>query len=158
MSDDDPLTKFTGKMGSKSPTASAKPPSAREPTRDLQDGGREAYEAFDNKVRPVCLEVRCWRSGLSHSIPYAHMGVITFNFRTGAELFFTGSGVAVTVKGRNLSEIARAIRLHTCAIIQDQSPDHLPQAADSDAAFVESISVEVLRGPATAKAKGPENA
>ena len=148
---DDPLTKFTGKLGSKSPTASAKPPSARERTREVEEEGREAYEAFDNKVRPVCLEIRVHRTGLSHSIQYAHMGAITFNFRTGGELFFTGCGLAVTIKGRNLSDIARAIRLHTCAIIQDQSPDHLPQPADSEASWVESITVEVLRGPATLK-------
>jgi hypothetical protein len=150
---DDPLTKFTGKFRTKSPTASAKPPSGQERSSDVEEESPEAYEAQKNKVRPVCLEIRCHRTGLSHSIPYAHLGAITFNFRTGAELFFTGCGLAVTIKGPNLGEIARAIRLHTCAIVQDHDPNtavrHHP--IDPDAPFVESITVEVLRGPATAK-------
>jgi hypothetical protein len=157
---DDPLTKFTGKLGSKSPTASSKPPSSPERAREMDDEGREAYDAQGHKVRPVCIELRCHGSGLSHSIPYAHLGVITFNFRTGGELFFTGSGVAVTIKGRNLQEIARAIRLHVCDYIQDHSPEEARHGPPSDpqAAFVESIKVEVLRGPPTAKAKEAESA
>jgi hypothetical protein len=114
---------------------------------------REDYLAFDNKVRPVSLEVRCHRSGLSHSIQYAHLGAVTFNFRTGKELMFSGCGLAVTIKGRNLGEIARALRLHSCDLIQDYDPATAarPESSDPHAAFVESITVEVVGGPARAK-------
>ena len=79
--DNDPLAMFRKKLRPQAPTASARPPS--EPAPDADADGPEAYEAFDNKVRPVCVELRCNRTGLSHSVPYAHLGAITFNFRTG---------------------------------------------------------------------------
>jgi len=138
---DDPLSKFTQKFRMKSPTASSKPPSSAERVADVEDNDRENYEAFDNKVRPVCLEIRCHRSGLSYSIPYAHMGALIFNFRTGRELIFTGCGLTVTIKGRNLREIARAISLHTCDFIQD-CPEGSTGPVDN-ASFVESIRVDV---------------
>jgi hypothetical protein len=145
---DDPLTKFAGKLGLKQPTASSKPPSSPDRLAEMEAVGREAYEAFDNKVRPVCLELRCNRTGLSYSLPYAHLGAIVFNFRTGGEMLFTGCGLAVTIKGRNLGEIARALRLHTCAIVEDYSPEHAiqPQPVDAKAPFIESITVDVPRG------------
>jgi hypothetical protein len=142
---DDPLSRFTGK---KAPSASAKPPSASaQPPSSALHSDHEDYEAFNNKVRPVCIEIRCHRTGLSYSIPYAHLGAIVFNFRTGKELLFTGCGLAVKVEGWSLGEIARALRLHTCAVIEDHSTDHAaaPRPADPNAAFIEKITVEVPR-------------
>jgi hypothetical protein len=145
MAKDDPLSAFAKKFGAKPLTASSSHPSAR-PL--VEDAGPDPYEALGNKVRPVCLELRCHRTGLSHSIPYAHIGAITFKFLTGDELFFTGCGLAVTIQGRNLHEIARAIKLHTCDYVQDRSPDAALHAEPIDryAAFVELIKVEVLYG------------
>jgi hypothetical protein len=146
---EDPLTKFARKFGSKSPTASAKPPSSAERVSDMEADERENHEAFDNKVRPVCLELRCHRSGLSYSIPYAHLGAIIFDFRTGRNLMFTGCGLTVKIKGQALGEIARAIRLHTCAIIQD-CPEGSTSPVDPNASFVESVTVKVMCGAAEA--------
>jgi hypothetical protein len=153
MADDDLLSKFTGKFGSKpsaKPTATSTPP----PDWNVEPGvhGRQAYEAytpFENEVRTTNVEIRCYRSGLSYFIPYAHMGVVVFNFRTGAEIYFAGGGYAVTIKGRNLRTLMMALRLHTCGTIQDFRADAfvLPQPEDPEAPFVESISVEVLTGP-----------
>jgi hypothetical protein len=148
---DDPLTKFARKFGAKSPTASSKPPSSAERVPDTDADDRDNYEAFDNKVRPVCLEIRCNRSGLSYSLPYGHMGAIIFDFRTGRNLMFTGCGLTVKIKGQALGEIARAIRLHTCALIQD-CPEGSMSPVDPNASFVESVTVEVMRSPAPAKA------
>ena len=77
------------------------------------------------------------------------MGAITFNFRSGGEVLFTGAGHAVTITGRNLSDIVLALRLHTCNFIQDFSSTHHiePQPVDPKAPFVESIAIEILRPP-----------
>lgn len=141
---DDPLSKFTGKVRGTAPTASAKPPAG---SQDAEDDG---YEAFDNKVRPTCLEIRCHRSGLSYSVPYAQMGAVVYHFRTRAELSFSVCGLGVTVEGRNLGDIALALRMHTCALIEDFNPqDARPEPRDPNAAFVKSISVQVLHGEAS---------
>jgi hypothetical protein len=150
---DDPLSRFTGKFGGKQPTASTRPPSAAaRPTPDTDDA--QGYEAFDNKVRPVCLEIRCHRSGWSYSLPYAHMGAVVFNFRTGKELSFTGSGLGVTIEGWNLGHIALALRLHSCSLLADHDPqDGMRPLPGDPAAFIERIRVEVLHGPSAAKAQ-----
>ena len=149
---DDPLSVFRSKFPPKAPAAPAAP---RAPghVAQAEPDDREEYQAFDNKVRPVSLEIRCHRSGLSHSIQYAHLGAVTFNFRTGKELIFSGCGLAITVRGRNLGEIARALRLHSCDLIQDYDPASAarPESSDPHAAFVEIITVEVMGGPARAK-------
>ena len=159
---EDLLSKFTGKVKAKVSGA----PTPQQPTPPVDMGDRhggahgrqpyEAYEPFENEVRTTNVEIRCYSSGLSYFIPYAHMGVIVFNFRTGAEIFFTGGGYAVTIKGRNLRALMMALRLHTCGTIQDFSPEAfvLPQPVDHNAPFIESISVEVLRGTATSAEPG----
>lgn len=147
---DDPLTRFTSRLRPQTAAAAApKPQPAPALVVDHHTGGRQAYEAFENQVRSMNVEVRCFRSGLSYSIPYAHLGAIVFNFRTGGELMFTGCGYAVTIKGRNLRDILLALNLHTCGFIQEFHPDAfvIPQPEDSTAAFVESIEVEVLHSP-----------
>jgi len=110
------------------------------------DGG-QAYEAFDNKVRAMNVEVRCHDTGLSYSIPYAHMSSVVFEFLTGKRLEFSGGGLRVNIKGRNLRDVLLALNLHCCSFIQDFHPAHhvLPQPIDPEAPFVESIEVEPLR-------------
>lgn len=146
MADDDPLAVFRAKLHPQSPTASAQHPS--EPRAGAEPEDHEAYEPFSNKVRPVCVELRCHRTGLAHFVPYAHLGAITFNFRTGRDLYFTGCGLAVTIRGRNLGEVARALQLHSAHLIQDFDPSAGSRSpADPNAAFVEVIQVEVLGAP-----------
>src|SRR5882724_5296828 len=103
---DDPLSRFTSKLWPKPPAAPASKPTLA-PARVVNHhlDGREPYEPFENIVRAMHLEVRCFRSGISYSLPYSHMGGIIFNFRTGGELMFTACGYAVTIKGRNLREL-----------------------------------------------------
>jgi hypothetical protein len=143
---DDPLSKFTGKLRGTAPTASAKPPSSHDPATD--EDGDETY--FNNKVRPICLQIRCHRSGLSYTVPYAQMGAIVYHFRSREELSFSVCGLGVTVEGRNLGEIELALRMHTCALIEDFNPqDARLEPRDPNAAFVKSISVQVLHGEAS---------
>jgi hypothetical protein len=144
---DDALTRFAGKLIGWGSSSSATPPPEPAPSPDLEARtAYEAYEPFENEVRTTNVEIRCHASGFSYFIPYAHLGVIVFNFRTGARLFLTGGGYAVTIRGRNLRAIVMALRLHSCATIQDFTPDVfiLPQPQDPAAPFVESIAVEVL--------------
>jgi hypothetical protein len=147
MTDDDPLSTFARKFGSKAPTASAKPPAGSQDPATEED----ADEAnFRNKVRPTCLEIRCHKSGLSYSVPYAQMGAIVYHFATRAELSFSVCGLGVTVEGRNLGGIALALRMHVCALIEDFNPkDARLEPRDPNAAFVKSISVRVLHGGAS---------
>ena len=145
---DDPLSRFTQRVRPQlQPAVSAQAkPQAAALVVNHDNHGRQPYEAFDNQVRAMNVEVRCMRTGLSYSIWYSQMGGIVFNFRTGGELMFTGCGYAVTIKGRNLRHILMALNLHTCGYIQDFHPDAfiLPQPEDPAAPFVESIEVEVL--------------
>src|SRR5580698_4869355 len=146
---DDTLSRFImGKVRPQSPPEPASKPLPPELVVHHSLNGREAYEAFDNKIRAMNVEVRCHRSGISYSLPYAHLGGIIFNFRTGNQLMFTACGYAVTIKGRNLRDILLALNLHTCGFIQDFDPQMfvLPEPVDPKAAFVEMIIVEVLHG------------
>ena len=143
---DDPLTKFTarGKAAQQpGPPQPTLPPSLVRPVAN----GREPYEAFDNKVRAMSIEIRCFRTGLSYSVDYAHLSARVFEFLSGEKLSFSGSGYGFVIKGRNLRDLSLAINLHTCGFIQDFHPDHfiLPQPVDAKAAYVESIEAVVLR-------------
>jgi len=153
---DDPLSQFTNRLRAKPEAPASKPAAARSAqppslvvNHQVSDA-RQAYEAFDNKVRAMNIEIRCFRTGMSYSLPYAHLGGIIFNFRTGGELMFPACAYAITIKGRNLRDILMAINLHTCGFIQDFNPEYfiLPEPVDHTAPFVESIIVEVLKGPA----------
>jgi hypothetical protein len=147
---EDALTKFrqqnkstpSGPTGR--PVASSHPPAG--PALPGQEA-YEAYEAFGNEVRATTIELRCHDTGLAYFLPYAHMGAIIFDFRTGGQLYFTGAGYGVTIKGRGLRRIVTSMRLHACAMIQDHNPavHALPQPEDPDATFVDSLEVETLR-------------
>jgi hypothetical protein len=139
---DDPFTTLTKGLRPGAPTASAKPP-ARQPEAASDADTEDDYYAFNNKVRPVCVELCCHRTGISYSIPYAHLGALIFNFRTARELSFTGAGLGVTIRGHNLGGIARALRLHCCSRIDDYSPSHSGRPREGKA-FVESLEVKVL--------------
>ncbi len=54
----------------------------------------------------------------------------------------------MVIKGRNLGRLMLAPALKSCATIQDFNGGKfmLPQPEDPEAPFVESISVEILRG------------
>lgn len=146
---DDPLTKFTGRAKA-AQQAGSLPPSLVPSPGD----GREPYEAFDNKVRTTSVDIRCFRSGLSYSIDYAHLTARVFEFLSGEKLSFSGGGYGFVIKGRNLRDLVLALNLHTCGYIQDFHPEHfiLPEPVDSKAAFVENIEVVVLRPVSAAPA------
>ena len=117
---DDPLSKFTNRIRpqaqpSAPPLAKPSPAPALVVSHDAH--GRPPYEAFENQVRTPTVEIRCFSTGLSYSIPYSQMGAIVFEFLTGRKLMFTGCGHAVTIKGRNLRAIVLALNLHTCGYI-----------------------------------------
>jgi hypothetical protein len=156
---DDPLAKFTSRVRPKpdgvAPPQPTLPPSL---THHEEADGRHPYEAFENQVRAMNVEVRCYRSGLSHSIPYAHMSGILFEFLNGRRLQFNGGGFGVTIIGRNLRDMVLALNLHTCGFIQEYSPAHhiLPQPDDPKAPFVERIDVVPLRQPPQADPGGPK--
>jgi hypothetical protein len=145
---DDPFTLFTRgrKPDPQQPPAAA--PAAPPLPAPLPGTAREAYEAFSPRDKVLCLDVRCARAGIDVAIPYHFLGaVISKHSQDG--LFFTGAGLAVTIRGRNLRPIADAIRLRTCDYIQEFSPDAFeqPQPVDHGAPFIESIEVEPMQGP-----------
>lgn len=156
---DDPFSRFANKFLGKTPPAPTPAPTLPPSLTQHPDSeGREVYEAFDNQVRTPNIEIRCFRTGLSYSVPYAHMSGILFEFRTGAKLSFDASGWGFTIQGKNLREILRALNLHTCGFIQDYDPQvfALPEPHDPKAAIVARIDVVALRPAPPAKANGGE--
>jgi hypothetical protein len=143
MDGDDAIKAFTRNARAKAPTASSQPSFPSSP----EDQPEPSQKAFDNKVRPICLQIRCHGRGFSYAIPYSHLGAIIFNFRTGGQLSFTGCGLGVTVCGRNLGDVDLALRMHACALIEDNRPE----PRDPHAAYIESIRVEVLSASPLAK-------
>ena len=149
--DDDRVNNFVNRFRSKVDPGPASAP-APQPTlppslTHHEADGREAYEAMEHQVRAMNVEIRCHRDKVSYSICYIHMSGILSDLRTDGKLRFTGGGFGVTIYGRNLREILRAMNLHACSLIQEFSPDlHiLPKPVKENSAFVERIDVVVLR-------------
>jgi hypothetical protein len=135
--EDDPFALFTRKP---------KPEPGRPSAPDLRlVSVREPYAAFGAKDRVACIELRCARAGVDVALPYHLLGAV-FTKRSHEALFFTGAGVAVTIRGRNLRPLADALRLHTCDFIQEFIPDVFTQPPSADP-FVETIDVEPMHGP-----------
>ena len=143
---DDAVTKFMSKA-KVLPQADSPQPMLPASLVPASADGRAPYEAFGNEVRAQSVEIRCYRTGLSYSIDYAHLGARVFEFLTSEKLSFSGGGFGVVIKGRNLRDLLLAINLHTCGFIQDFHPEHfiMPEPVDPAAAFVESIDIVVLR-------------
>jgi hypothetical protein len=145
---DDPFTLFTRKPKPEAGRPPASAPKAPPPSAPNRPKAREAYEPFGAKDKVHCLDVRCARAGVDVAIPYHLLGAV-FTKRSHDGLFFSGAGLAVTIRGRNLRPIADAIRLYTCDFIQEFTPDAFqqPQPADPAAPFIEAIDVEPMTGP-----------
>jgi hypothetical protein len=152
---DDPLSAYRNRFRPKPESAPTPSPTLPPALTHHEADGREPYDAFDNKVRAMNVEIRCHRTEQSVSIPYAHMGGILFEFISGRRLSFTGGGFGITIEGRNLRDILLALNLHTCGFIQDFSDKHhiLPQPVDPTAAFIERVTIDVLRAPAPQPSK-----
>jgi hypothetical protein len=106
----------------------------------------EVYQAFGTKDKLYRVDLRA-SDGLSHALPYSHLLLLTYNRRTYGEIFLTISGMAATIKGRNLRPIVDALKLHTCEYIQAYDPLEFDQPGDISAPFVESVEVEIIKGP-----------
>lgn len=129
---------------------------ATQPPEDDRPGARAAYEAFGAKDKTHRLDVRC-ENGLGHSLAYAYLVNVTYDRRDYTRIFLTGSGLVVTIKGRGLRPIVDALKLHTCEFIQAFDADEFAPLVEDAVPYVQSINVEVMRGPDTvaeaAKAK-----
>lgn len=145
---DDLLSKYIDKRAGKAPATASRAELVvdHKPQAPNASGAYAAYEAFGNEVRAVSVEIRCNRTDFAYFMPYAHMGVVVFNHRTGTEIFFTCGGYAVTILGRHLRGIVLALRLHSCSSIQDFVPEEFvrPEPTADEVPFVDSIVVQVL--------------
>lgn len=110
----------------------------------------EIYQAFGTKDKLHRVDLRA-SDGLSHALPYSHLLLLTYNRRTYGEIFLTISGMAATIKGRNLRPVVDALKLHTCEYIQAYDPLEFDQPQDLAAPFVESVEVELIKGPSQAR-------
>jgi hypothetical protein len=142
---DDPLSMFRRRVQPK-PAPAAKPQPSLVVNRP---GDREPYESFGTKDKVQRLDVRCGRRGnwIAHALPYNYLLNVSYNRRTFAEMFLTVSGLTIVIKGRWLRPVVDAIKLHTCDFIQEYDPEEFAEPSDPEAAFIESIAVEVMRGP-----------
>lgn len=130
---------FREKFASKAPPAEGAAPAL------VVNRGREPYEPFGTKDKLHRLDLRA-SDGLSHALPYSHLLLLSYNRRTYAEIFLTISGMAATIKGRNLRPIVDALKLHTCEFIQAFDPAEFLQPEDDAAPYVERVTVELI-GP-----------
>lgn len=150
---DDTLTRFTSRFR-RTPAGSEAPPPPTPPATPQGQEGREAYEAFDAKDRAHAhgFDIRCTsRNGaLSYLVMYGHLSAVAYDRRSWTRIFMTANALAIEIRGRNLRPIIEAVRLRTCNFIQEYSKDEhiLPEPVDTTAPFIESISVEVMVGPA----------
>jgi hypothetical protein len=135
---------FRQKYAAKAPAAAPAAPSL------VVNHDHEAYEAFAAKDKLHRVDLRA-SDGLSHALPYSHLLLLTYNRRTYGEIFLTISGMAATIRGRNLRPIVDALKLHTCEFIQAYDPLEFDQPGDMAAPFVESVEVEIIKGPASTK-------
>ena len=108
--------------------------------------GRDTYEAFGTKDKLHRVDLRA-NNGLAHALPYSHLLLLTYNRRTYTEIFLTISGMAATIRGRNLRPIVDALKLHTCDFIQAFDPLDFDKPTDISAPFVELVEVDLIRGP-----------
>jgi hypothetical protein len=108
----------------------------------------KAYEAFGAKDKVTRLDIRCRQGGIAHAVAYNYLLNISYNRKTYNEIFLTISGLTVMIKGRGLKPIVDALKLHICEFIEEFDSDEYAAPSDADAPFIDSISVEVLRGAA----------
>lgn len=128
---------FRDKLTPKAPPAPGGAPSL------AMSRGREPYESFGTKDKLHRLDLRA-NDGLSHALPYSHLLLLSYNRRTYAEIFLTISGMAATIKGRNMRPIVDALKLHTCEFIQAFDPAEFLQPNDDGTPYVERVTVELI--------------
>jgi hypothetical protein len=107
----------------------------------------EKYAAFNTKDKVVRLDIRCGgESTLAHAIAYSYMLNLAYDRRTYSEFFITVSGITIRVKGRGLKPVVEAIKMHKCEFIQAFDAGEFDEPEGEGAPFIESITVEMLRG------------
>lgn len=141
---DDPLSSFRQRFSPRPPAAQPAPAPALVVNRHPD---RESYEAFAAKDKVNRLDIRCGR-GLAHAVSYNYLHNISYNRKTYSEIFLTVSGLTVMIKGRGLRPVVDALKQHTCDFIQEYDAEEFTNPVDVNAPFIESITVEVLRGVA----------
>lgn len=101
-------------------------------------GGRERYEAFGTKDRLRALDILMKRVGCSPT--YNYLIDVSWTLETETSFILLFSHLAVTVRGRNLGEVVKALRLRKCEFIQEFNPARHDPPAD-DAPLIEAIEV-----------------
>ena len=137
---DDPLSSFRQRLAPK--------PAISPALVVNRPGERVPYEAFAAKDKVVRLDIRC-ASGLAHAVAYNYLLNVSYNRHTYAEIFLTVSGLTVTIKGRALRPVVDALKYQTCEFVQEFDPGEFLTPSDANAPYIESLTVEVLRGPGT---------
>ena len=110
------------------------PPVEEAPVREAAIREQQA------QTSPFMLEIRL-RNGDTDIQSYALLSRV--KIREGGarwELIFVGC--TVTVRGRNLASLAEMFRSHKLAVLQEGSDSVEGQLAESDRAFIESITIE----------------
>lgn len=137
---DDPLKKFRAQFA---------PPRAAAPELVVnRPGEKSPYVAFKAKDKVTRLDVRC-KDGMAHAVSYSYLPNVSYTWRSHDGLFMTGSGLTVMVKGRALRPVIEAIKSGNCEFIQEFSPEDFIEPEDATAPYIESITVEVIRGAAS---------
>jgi hypothetical protein len=118
----------------------------QEATVDYDEDLYHAFKAVDRSQRRLLLKPvgTPWEW-----LPYQYLLRIVLDPKaTRIALVF--SFMAVTITGRNLTQMAGALAEERCEFIQEFDPKHWPKPTDPEAAYVESIEFITERPPAEA--------
>jgi hypothetical protein len=129
----DPLAEFRRKDSAK--TASERPAAA---------GGREPYIAFLTKDRVRALDILC-KDGSGHSATYEYLLYVSWDRAAHESFFLVYGSLMVKVRGRNLREVIKALRLRKCEFLCEYSSDEFDLP---DPAAPVITSIEVVKSPA----------
>ena len=104
--------------------------------------GKTEYVAFAAKDKVPCLRIRL-ANYLTHAIGYNILLVRSYDDDKGQTILLLFSVMRVSIEGRNLQELVNALNRGTADYVMEFDPDRWAMPTDTNAAFIESIKVEI---------------
>ena len=130
---DSPLEKYRRQGAPEAPVVTAEPG---------EPGELKPYQAFDPQDRNLSLDIHRVL-GTSYSPSYAYLLNVAYDneYFTNFVLYYTF--MRVEVRGKNLREVIKGIKLRRVEYIQDFHPEEFAPPAEGEA-LIESIEIHWL--------------
>jgi hypothetical protein len=138
--ENDPLARFRRRpaAGQEPVTENQKPPTVH-PFTPRPQGGLPAYKAFHAKDRVLRLDIR-QTDIVVDALPYHVLVGVRHDPACTKIMLVYPNFMVIKVYGKNLGEVARAIKNETCEFIQDFDPRLFAQPDPSEP-IIEKIEV-----------------